>query len=90
MTTENKVLRLLRVFSDIKQKDFARLIEIEVGELSNIERGKRAVTENRLEQYATVFKCSREDLQGLIERCDQAKSQDGFHREMFRFLETTF
>ena len=51
----NKVLRLIRIFHDLKQKELAEKLGISKSLLSEIESGKKTPTLSVLNRYAEVF-----------------------------------
>ncbi len=51
----NKVLRLIRIFHDLKQKKLAEKLGISKSLLSEIESGKKTPTLSVLNRYAEVF-----------------------------------
>jgi len=52
----NEVLRLMRIFHDLTQKDLAEKLGMSKSHLSEIESGKKTPTLALLESYSQVFK----------------------------------
>jgi len=55
MNQYNHVLRLVRIFHDLNQKELADELKISKSYLSEIESGKKPPTLSLLEGYATIF-----------------------------------
>lgn len=51
-----EALRLIRVYHDLKQSDLADRLEISQSHLSDIERNKKAPTNELVERYSKEFK----------------------------------
>ncbi|QQO09582.1 helix-turn-helix domain-containing protein [Breznakiella homolactica] len=77
----NDALRLLRVFNDMKSYELAEKLEISTSYLSEIEKGKKKISIELLDKYASVFGTTSSALFAFVKEYDK---KDGKIRNIFR------
>lgn len=72
----NDALKQIRVFHDMKQVELAQELNISKSYLSEIESGRKSVSMDLLQKYATVFSVPASSLLVFSENIDAAKASD--------------
>ena len=72
---QHEALRLVRVFHDLNQTALAELLGISKSYLSEIESGKKPVTLELLEKYASAFNMPLSSLMFFAERVNDGSSE---------------
>ena len=70
----NEILRLLRVFHDLKLNELAEQLDISTSYLSEIENGKKQPSLDIIRKYANVFKTSPSSILLFSEQIGKNKS----------------
>lgn len=75
----NEVLRLLRVYNDIKATDLAEKLNISTSYISELESGKKKVSLDIIDKYSSFFEVPSSSILLMSESLDNNK-QDLKHK----------
>lgn len=86
----NDTLRLIRVYHNVKQKSLAEALGISPSHLSEVESGKKQVTLDLLEKYASHFRVPASSLLYFAEHRDASGGKASDHpiaRKVIKMLD---
>lgn len=79
----SEAIRLIRVYSDIKQNDLALDLDIAMNVISDMERGRRTITLKILQKYADYFNITVQTIQAFAE---EIKNNKNIKKEIFDMI----
>ncbi|ABJ76330.1 MULTISPECIES: helix-turn-helix transcriptional regulator [Leptospira] len=82
----HEVLRLLRVFHDLKAKDLAEKLSISPSYLSEIENGKKEPTLELLNKYSVVFNMPVSSIFLLSEGTEKQSDKKSFKGSLSKLI----
>jgi len=80
----SEVLRLIRVYHDLNQKEMAEKLKISKSYLSEIESGAKTPTLQLVESYATEFEIPSSAILFFAESLDDEASRSGKAKRLVR------